>query len=317
MRPAVSACESVVAHRLVSIDDLAVTSGAADALRLVFSYLVRTGRRSVLVCGPRYAIVHQTMLAAGLVFREILGDASRAFMPSVEHVEAALATSKADRVFLTQPNNPTGHCYAPAELGEVFSTDEMSGACVVLEKNGSDVLGSRWPMPYGRLAAEADLTDLFVIDSLSKRRGVCGLRLGYIVGGSEIVEHVAENRFGDCPPLIGQRGAAADLVLSAAIAGNPAGSFTSIDACGLGELVADSDAVEIHRRALTSMYHVVAENRRVARDRLGLKERKSFRLDAGANHVVAVARREVDDVAFSLEPLPVLPALLHIRWSAS
>lgn len=54
-----------------------------------------------------------------------------------------------------------------------------------------------------------------VVDSLSKRRAISGLRGGYLLAPTEIVAHRSVSGLGGCPPLLLSTAAAADLNCSA------------------------------------------------------------------------------------------------------
>jgi aspartate/methionine/tyrosine aminotransferase len=64
--------------------------------------------------------------------------------------------------------------------------------------------------------------DCLVVDSLSKRRALSGLRVGYLLAAAGTVARHAIVAFGGCPPLAGAPVIAAELLKSADLHGKPA-----------------------------------------------------------------------------------------------
>ncbi len=279
LRRAVADCEAALGGWRPGAASSYVTAGAADALRLTFGYLESIGRRRVLVLGPQYGIVHQTVTLAGLSFLELLsGDPGR-FLPDPTEVAHRIHEARADVLFLTSPNNPSGEMYTPDEWQEIVRLARTHHLEIVLDKIGSD--GRVDPrvkvLPYG--AALNDLAwerHTFVIDSLSKRRALSGLRIGYLITTAPVEDYITCARFGSCPTLVGTRGVVNELHLTAEIDR----SFERGDAL--------TSAAALYLQELRAMYDTIHTNKALLEATLrdSIVERTS--LDSGFNYLIRI-----------------------------
>lgn len=96
----------------------------------------------------------------------------------------ALLESRADLIYVCDPNNPTGRPVSPADLERL---SRGSRAVVLLDEAYADFAG-RAPGPT-RL-----LPNTLLLRTLSKAYGLAGLRVGYAVGPAELVREVEKSR---------------------------------------------------------------------------------------------------------------------------
>ena len=200
-------------------DRVLVTAGADDALLRCFLARVGPGRDAVATRPsfemlPRYAA--QT---GGRLVEVPWWDGS---FPT-EEVMSSLS-SGARTVFVVSPNNPTGNVITGGDLGRLAETAEL----VVLDGAYMEF-------------ADADLTpealahaNVVVLRTLSKAWGLAGLRVGYLLGPTDLVTEIAA--FGNPYPVTGP---------SHAIAKNRLQSSAEID-----DFVAN---VRVERAELTEM----------------------------------------------------------------
>ncbi|WP_420082250.1 pyridoxal phosphate-dependent aminotransferase [Streptomyces sp. JL4002] len=319
--------ESVKGTPLDAPVDAALTVGAAEGVRLAFDFLRRVrGAEKVLVAGPQYSIVHQTVLSAGLTFREVFTDREGVFLPSPAEIADALEASGATVLFLTEPNNPSGEQHSEAEFDEIVGILRQRGVYLVLDKVSADFPAHPdvRVLNYGAALDRYDYWErTLVVDGLAKRRAVSGLRFGYAVGPTDFVEFVENQRFGGCPPLVAVSGIARDLAYSAHLRRQQLGADGVSETLwqrfkGLNdesrELLAVSDTSEIeeYRLELRDMYQTIADNRRLAQERLPL-QLAATPLHAGFNYLACIpapdaapldfGRRLYDEARVSSFPL--------------
>lgn len=183
----------------VAGDEVLLTAGATEALRLVATGLLGPDDRAVVV-GPTYGEYARLGALAGAAVEEI-----RAVPPSFDPPLEALLDAldgPARVVIVGDPNNPTGRTLGPAGYRRLLGT------------LGSGTLGS------GALSAGAPGSALLVVDesfapfaaeeppdrellatgrvllvrSLTKRLAIPGVRVGYVIGPPGILARLGAAR---------------------------------------------------------------------------------------------------------------------------
>lgn len=253
LRDAVVNYENTVNRWHLARENVAVTYGAHEGLQVALRAL-RPRRRTALVLGPQVPLVFQALVQEGFRFRELWSADERALVPSVEEVLTALRRCTPDLLMLTSPNNPTGLTYPEDELEEIGSGAVAMGCALLVDKILSDSCLPGGPMSGGtctRMGEWIESGQCLVVDSLSKRRAMSGLRSGYLLASAEMVKNHSVTELGGCPPLLLSTAAAADLNCSARLH------------------VADADTAESdcrHAEDLRRMRATVDANFRLARD---------------------------------------------------
>lgn len=92
----------------------------------------------------------------------------------------------ADLVVLTNPNNPTGNLDPPEQIARLA----RPGRTLVVDESFIDFV----PGDRASLAARRELPGLVVLRSLTKVWGLAGLRAGYLLAPSDLVERLAAHR---------------------------------------------------------------------------------------------------------------------------
>lgn len=191
-----------------------VTAGAGEALDITFGYLHSINKQNVLVIGAQYPIVGRTISQNGMYFQEMIGESDNNFMPEIAAVEKAIYEGGFDCIFLTQPNNPSGGMYSKEELRRLVKAAQEYHMVIIYEKVGSDFLMDE---NAGGIDCFNDMAsdELIVIDSLSKRRALSGLKIGYVISDkSKFARTLEQMKFGSCAPCVGNKGVIVDLYFS-------------------------------------------------------------------------------------------------------
>ena len=153
------------------VEQIAVSNGASELLRTVCDMVIDT-MDPVAIPVPSY-----TLYAIFAMLR----DASISFVefPRYEVKAHKIIEKRAKLTFLCSPNNPTGNTVQRNEIKKMLKS---SDGLVVVDEAYSEFSGK----------TVVDLVEKFdnlvVIRSFSKFFGLAGLRLGYAVGNSELIE---------------------------------------------------------------------------------------------------------------------------------
>lgn len=155
-------------------DELIVGNGSDEILDLVSKVFV--GRGEALVVDPTFEMYKFYVGLAGGVVRSVLTDEK--FEISADNILSAVG-EKTKAIFICSPNNPTGIQY---QRDEVLKVVKGFGGLVVLDEAYVDFA------PYSLTLEAPKYQNLLVLRTFSKAFGLAGLRVGYGVGNSELIE---------------------------------------------------------------------------------------------------------------------------------
>lgn len=162
-------------------DNVLVTVGGAEANFTAFWHLMEPGEAAAVML-PNYMQVPGLLSSFGarvLPFHLLERDG---WQPDVDELRAAL-DSGARFILVTNPNNPTGSVLtAEAMQGIVDAADEY-GAWILSDEvyQGAEVDGEETASFWGKYDR------VLVTNSLSKAYGLPGLRLGWVLGPSDLI----------------------------------------------------------------------------------------------------------------------------------
>jgi histidinol-phosphate aminotransferase len=178
--PDSSALETKLASRLgVDSSRVVVTAGADDAIERVCRYALRPGRRIVLPV-PTFEMLERYADGSGArVDRIEWPDAAYPTGAVAEAVRAGTAV-----IAVVSPNNPTGGVASAEDIRRISKA--APDALILVDA------------AYGEFADE-DLTatalslpNTIVLKTFSKAYGLAGIRIGYAVGPTGVVESLRE-----------------------------------------------------------------------------------------------------------------------------
>ncbi len=164
-----AAIAAVAARHGRSTDEVLLTAGGAEAFVLLARAL--TPRRAVCV-HPSFTEPEAALRAAG-------HEVSRVVL--APPYSSLVVPDDADLVVVGNPTNPTGVVHDVAELCR-------AGRITVVDEAFADAL----PGETSSVAGRADLPGLVVVRSLTKTWALAGLRVGYLLGPSDVVSRLRE-----------------------------------------------------------------------------------------------------------------------------
>lgn len=169
------ATEAVAASHGCPPERVLLTAGVAEA----FVLLARALRpRRAVVVHPQFTEPEAALRAAGHAVDRILLDARDGF-----RLDPGRVPADADLVILGNPTNPTGVLHPAAAIASLAAP----GRTLVVDEAFIDAVPG-----CPESLAGADLPGLVVLRSLTKTWGLAGLRVGYAIGGPQVLASLRE-----------------------------------------------------------------------------------------------------------------------------
>lgn len=165
-------------------DEILVTAGASEALDLTFRALVDPGD-VVAVAQPSYVSYVPGVVFAGGTVLPVQTRAEDEFVLTPEVLEEAGAAD-ADVLVLCYPNNPTGATMTHEELTRVAAFAREHDLTVLSDEIYADLT---YVGEHTSIASVEGMKERTVVyNGFSKAYAMTGLRLGYALGPSEVID---------------------------------------------------------------------------------------------------------------------------------
>jgi len=170
-------------------DHVQITNGGAEANYLALWRLVEPGDDVVLMT-PNYMQTWGLAQAFGAnaVGWPLVAPASGNGWRVDTDALATLVTDRTRLIVICNPNNPTGAAFDAADLDRIAAIAKRHGSWILSDEiyRGAELDGIESPTMWGRSER------VIVTGGLSKAYGLPGLRIGWAVGPSEVVESLWE-----------------------------------------------------------------------------------------------------------------------------
>lgn len=157
-------------------DDVMLTVGAASALFIIHTTLLKTGDH-LIVTFPNYGTNLETPRAIGCEVTKLELKLESGWELDLERL-SALVRPNTKLISLTTPHNPTGTCLSAADLTRVLEIAATVGAHVLVDETYRDMTFGD-PTPH----AASLSSKVISVSSLSKSYGLPGIRLGWLMTG--------------------------------------------------------------------------------------------------------------------------------------
>jgi len=191
--------------------DVLVTTGGSEALSFTIMSCVDEGEE-IIVPEPFYANYNSFALAAGCKVVPVASRIEDGFaLPPLSEFER-LITPRTKAILICNPGNPTGYLYSHEELATLASIAEKHNLWLIADEVYRDFVydGRRH---YSVLAFDNIRDHAVMVDSVSKRFNLCGVRVGCVVTRNRDLQatllRFAQARLS--PPSLGQMVAEAAL----------------------------------------------------------------------------------------------------------
>src|ERR1041385_7360569 len=167
-----------------SAANVLVTVGAAQANWMVCSTLLETGDE-VIVVSPGYRQVWGLAKSTGCLVKETHLRPQNSWRLDIGELES-LTGPKTKLISIVNPNNPTGSILTQEEMRRIVSICQKTGAWLHADEvyRGTELAADETPSFWGMYDR------VICVNSLSKAYGLAGLRIGWAVASSEMVEEL-------------------------------------------------------------------------------------------------------------------------------
>lgn len=195
---------------IIDHTEIIVTTGGSEAVLFAFMSCLNPGEE-VITFEPFYANYNGFATAAGVTIVPVRTYIENDFaLPPISKIKKKI-TSKTRAILICNPNNPTGSLYSRDELMQLrdivkkhdlflFSDEVYREFCYGQEH-------------FSAMKLEGIEENVVLLDSVSKRYSMCGVRIGALITHNKEVLNAAL-KFGQarlCPPELGQIAAEAAL----------------------------------------------------------------------------------------------------------
>jgi len=184
--------------------DLFVTTAGSEAILFTLGAICDPGDE-ILVFEPFYTNYNGFAAMVGVVPVPVTTRAEDGYhLPERSAIEAKIGP-RTRGILICSPNNPTGTVYTDAEMAVLAAICRDRGLYLIADEVYREFV-------YGGATHHSALTlpgldnQVVVVDSVSKRYSLCGVRIGNVVSRNrELMDALL--RFGQarlCPPTLGQ-----------------------------------------------------------------------------------------------------------------
>ncbi len=195
----------------VKKEDIIITTGGSEAITLAFMACMDLGDE-VIIPEPFYANYNGFAASAGVKITPITSRIENDFaLPSIEEFEK-LITPKTKAIVICNPNNPTGYLYSKEELLQLAKIIKKHDLYLFADEVYREFCYDGHSH-FSALELEGLEDHIIMMDSVSKRYSMCGIRVGcMITKNQELMKTIlkfAQARL--CPPYLGQVAAEAAI----------------------------------------------------------------------------------------------------------
>lgn len=156
----------------LSSDEVFVSSGASDELGDILDLFERSG--SALVIEPAYPAYVDANVMAGRKIVHLASGEENSFLPEPSE------EIKADLLYISSPNNPTGAVFSRNQLQAWVDFANENGSVILFDAAYEAFIEDE-TLPHSIFELDGAKTCAIEICSLSKTAGFTGTRLGYTV----------------------------------------------------------------------------------------------------------------------------------------
>jgi len=195
----------------ITPNEIITTTGGSEAITIAFMTCLNPGDE-VIIPEPFYANYNSFAMQAGVIVKPITSFIKNDFaLPPVSEFEK-LITPKTKGIVICNPNNPTGYLYSQAEL-EQLSTIIKKHDLYLFSDEVYREFCYDGNSHFSAMMLKGLENNVVLMDSVSKRYSMCGVRIGALISkNKEVISSAmkfAQARLS--PPSYGQIAAEAAL----------------------------------------------------------------------------------------------------------
>lgn len=188
----------------VSPEEILVTTGGSEALVFSFLSCFNPGDE-VIIPEPFYANYNAFAVMAGIKVVPVTAHIENDFaLPPISDFEDKI-TEKTKGILLCNPGNPTGYLYSGEELEKLAGIVKRHDLFLIADEVYREFCYDG-ATPYSVMNLDGIEDNTILVDSVSKRYSMCGVRIGALITRNKEVFQSAL-KFGQArlsPPTLGQ-----------------------------------------------------------------------------------------------------------------
>lgn len=194
----------------ITHEQIIVTTGGSEAVLFAFMACLNPGEE-VITFEPFYANYNGFATAAGVTIVPVRTYIENDFaLPSISEIEKKI-TPRTRAILVCNPNNPTGSLYSRTELMQLRDIVKKHDLFLLSDEVYREFCYGE--EHFSAMKLEGVDENVILLDSVSKRYSMCGVRIGALITRNKEVL-TAALKFGQarlCPPGLGQIAAEAAI----------------------------------------------------------------------------------------------------------
>lgn len=179
--------ETLARHNGISSENISITAGSDEAMRLIFHCFGQAGK-SLLTVTPTFEMYDVYSKMFGM--NHITADYKEDFTVDAQDILNAV-DEETGIVILLNPNSPIGTAFQESEVRAIIEKAQAVGAVLVID----EAYHYFYAPTFMPLIKEYD--NLLVLRTFSKLFSMAGLRIGYVSADAELISYIekAESTF--------------------------------------------------------------------------------------------------------------------------
>ncbi|MEM2159866.1 MAG: aminotransferase class I/II-fold pyridoxal phosphate-dependent enzyme [Candidatus Nitrosotenuis sp.] len=166
-------------------ENILVSPGGRFSVFLAVSTLLNPGEE-IIVIEPAWPAYRDCATNSGVKVRTIATTLENSWDPSISEIEQTI-NSNTKMIILNYPNNPTGKVIAPKLQDQIIELAKKHDLYVLSDEIYSDYAFSEWKSVLANKYSKA-----IVVQSFSKSHAMTGLRIGYTIADTKIIEKMVK-----------------------------------------------------------------------------------------------------------------------------
>ncbi|MCL2098140.1 MAG: pyridoxal phosphate-dependent aminotransferase [Bacteroidales bacterium] len=188
----------------ITVQDIIVVTGGSEGVMMAFMVCTNPGDE-VIVMEPFYTNYRSFARWTGTTLKPVSSGKNMDFtLPPISEFEKAI-TPKTKAILVCNPSNPTGYVYTQEELEALGALAKKHNLYLFADEVYRDFLYGDKPF-FSCMDLKGLEEHVVLIDSVSKRYSMCGVRIGAVVSRNKAIMgsvlRFAQARL--CSPALGQ-----------------------------------------------------------------------------------------------------------------
>lgn len=163
----------------IAYDQLLATNGGSEAISFAFKVCANPGEE-IIIPEPYYANYNGFAVDAGVKIVPVASSIETDFaLPPIEDIEKKI-TPKTRAILICNPGNPTGYLYSKEEIEKLGDIVKKHDLYLIADEVYREFVYDG-AVHHSTMHLKGVENNVIMVDSVSKRYSMCGVRLGALV----------------------------------------------------------------------------------------------------------------------------------------